>query len=100
MTTPQPNPQRKPTSKQLRYLRDLAEKTGQSFAYPTTSAQASREIDRLKKVGRTPAADRRREMRQVSRDLAERRGDCAAIDEATETEGWGSTATWATAVED
>jgi hypothetical protein len=92
MSTPRPQP-RKPTPKQLRYLRDLAMRTGQSFAYPGTSAEASREIERLKETSLTPAADRRRELHDVSRDLDEHRGDAARVrkDELT---GYGSTARW------
>jgi hypothetical protein len=38
----------KPTAKQLRYLRDLANSRGQTFRYPETRAQASAEIRRLR----------------------------------------------------
>jgi hypothetical protein len=38
---------RSPTPKQLRYLRVLAEQTGTTFTPPTSSVEASREIDRL-----------------------------------------------------
>ena len=37
----------KPTTRQLNYLRSLANRTGQTFAYPQTIAQASAEIERL-----------------------------------------------------
>ena len=40
----------RPTRKQLSYLRTLAERTGQTFAYPRTIEQAAREIRRLKAV--------------------------------------------------
>ena len=36
-----------PTAKQLRALRSLALSRGQTFSYPTTKAEASREIQRL-----------------------------------------------------
>ena len=85
---------RKPTPKQLRYLRDLALRTEQSFAYPETSAEASREIDRLRGAPRTPVADRRRELREVSREMAERRGDAARMRLDEEAEGYGSSARW------
>lgn len=39
-----------PSTRQLRYLRALAEQTGTSFAYPATRAQASSEIERLVKL--------------------------------------------------
>jgi len=38
---------RSPTPRQLRYLRVLAGQTGTTFTPPTSSAEASREIDRL-----------------------------------------------------
>jgi len=38
------------SSRQLRYLRALAEQTGTTFTYPTTRAQASSEIERLVKL--------------------------------------------------
>ena len=43
----------KPTSRQLNYLRALANRTGQTFTYPRTRREASREIERLKR--RSPA---------------------------------------------
>jgi hypothetical protein len=100
MSTPRRHTANPPTSKQLRYLRDLALRTGQSFAYPRTSIEASREIDRLRKLRRTPTADRRRELRQVERDIAERRGDASQIDQEVELEGYASTARWSTFVTD
>jgi hypothetical protein len=39
-----------PPSRQLRYLRVLAEQTGTSFTYPATRAKASSEIERLVKL--------------------------------------------------
>jgi hypothetical protein len=93
MSTPHPQP-KTPTAKQLRYLRDLALKTGQTFTYPRTAVQASREIERLKGTPGTSGADCRRELRQVGRDMAERRGDAARVDVDSETEGYGSSARW------
>jgi hypothetical protein len=100
MSTPRPHPANPPTPKQLRYLRDLADRTGQSFAYPITVAEASREIERLRKLRRTPAADRRRERLEVSRDMAEHRGDASRIDQEVELEGYAGTARWSTFVTD
>ncbi|HEX4307076.1 MAG TPA: hypothetical protein VHZ54_13650 [Solirubrobacterales bacterium] len=87
---PHPNP---PTTKQLRYLRDLAVSRGQTFVVPTTSAEASAEIGRL------------RERRGLSRGAkALEHWDDRAIEDrwapATdirpeEIEGYGSTARWA-----
>jgi hypothetical protein len=92
MTNSQPPP-RKPTPRQLNYLKDLALSTGGSFAYPQSFDQADREIKRLLKAKRTPTADRRREARELSREMAERSGDAAAV-RADELAGWGSSATW------
>ena len=84
----------KPTSKQLKYLRSLAQRTGQTFAWPQTIEDASREIERLQGVKKTPMADRRRERREVRDHMAAGRGDSARVREA-EVEGYGSTARWA-----
>lgn len=81
-----------PTSKQLRYLRNLAEQCGESFAYPRTVAEASAEIERLKGRRRDSYADRRRERLQVSREMAERRDASSVRD--TEIVGYGSSARW------
>jgi hypothetical protein len=100
MSTPRPHTTNPPTPRQLRYLSDLAFLTGQSFPRPRTAGEASQEIDRLKKLRRTPAADRRRELREVARDMAERRGGSNAVDPDRELVGHGSTAAWSTFVED
>ena len=59
----------KPTSKQLNYLRSLAQPTGQTFAWPQTIEDASNEIERLQGVKKTPPADGRRERREVRDDM-------------------------------
>lgn len=69
-------------------------KTGESFAWPPTQVQASKEIRRLEKVKRTSSADRRRETKQVRSDMATRRGGAAAVRD-DEIGGYGSTASWA-----
>jgi len=50
--TPKP-----PSARQLNYLKALAKRTGQTFTYPTTSSDASREIQRLKTVRPTSHAE-------------------------------------------
>ena len=85
---------RKPTARQLAYLKDLAAQRGQSFPYPTTAAEASREIKRMRDVRRTPPADVARERRQIADDMAMRRGDDARVRDA-EITGYGSSARWA-----
>jgi hypothetical protein len=86
----QPN---KPSAKQLRYLRDLADRCGESFTYPTTVAEASAEIERLRGRRRSTRADRRREVAEVRRAMASCGGDAAATRSA-EIVGYGSSATW------
>ena len=77
----------------MRYLRDLAVQRGESFAYPSTFAEADREIKRLRGKKRTSSADRRREVNTVRREMSERRGDAASV-RADEVVGYGSNATW------
>ena len=84
----------KPTPKQLAYLRGLAEKTGTTFAYPQTSAQASAEIKRLQRQPRSSAGDARRERRDIQRDLQTRPDDATAV-RADHVRGYGSNARWA-----
>ena len=92
MTNPQPHPSGPPTPRQISYLRDLALGRGQTFAYPETFEEADREIKRLLKVKRSSRADRRREARAISADMAER-GDAASV-RAHELGGYGSSAHW------
>ena len=66
----------KPTPRQLSYLRSLAERTGQTFTYPHTFAEASREIDRLKRRGPSSHGeleDRARDRRRSRSGRAGRR---------------------------
>ncbi len=81
-----------PTAKQLRYLRNLAEARGESFAYPKSAAQASAEIDRLKARRRDTTVERRFERLAVSREIAEI-GDAAKVRDS-EIGGYGSSAHW------
>jgi hypothetical protein len=81
-----------PTQKQLRYLRNLAEQRGESFAYPQTFSEASDQIERLKRRPRQSRADRRRELLEVSRAMATR-GDASSVRE-TEIVGYGSNCRW------
>lgn len=83
----------KPTPKQLNYLRTLAQRTGQTFAWPETKAEASAEIKRLRGVKATPIADRTRERRDIQHAMATERGD-AARHHADDVQGYGSTASW------
>jgi hypothetical protein len=90
-----PGSSRKPTPRQLNYLRNLAEQTGTTFTPPRTSAQAGRTIEAMKTRKRTPREDIQRERRQISSDMATRRGDAAQV-KPEELSGYGSTAQWTT----
>ncbi len=84
----------KPTAKQLRYLRVLADLTGTTFTPPATSKEASRQIDELKQRPRTSRADRARDSATVERDLDQAPRD-AVRHRPGETTGYGSSAHWA-----
>jgi len=81
-----------PSSKQLNFLKVLADRTGQTFEWPTSSAAASREIQRLKNTRASTALER----------AIERSGDMNAIEtaqDATEIHGfeivgYGSNCRW------
>jgi hypothetical protein len=85
---------RPPTARQQRYLRQLAVQRGVTFTLPTTSAEASRLIDELKRRDPEPPTDRRRELRAVQADMASGRGDDARVREELEVTGYGASATW------
>lgn len=82
----------KPTQRQLAYLRSLASQRGQTFQYPNTKSEASREIERLlngKPDSRLERAIERREGYEITtHDL-----DATCVRE-DETSGWGSSARW------
>ncbi|MGH2879877.1 MAG: hypothetical protein ACRDK4_09775 [Solirubrobacteraceae bacterium] len=88
-------PSDRPTVRQLRCLRALAARTGTTFATPTTKAQASREIDRIKRLRPLTSTEQRIEQadRHADRDslLA---ASAVKTDEIT---GYGSAAKWANA---
>ena len=48
--TPSQHGNQQPTSRQLAYLKALAARTGQTFTWPQTRAQASGEIRRLRGI--------------------------------------------------
>jgi hypothetical protein len=81
-----------PTTRQLRYLRSLADRTGQTFTYPKTGAQASAEIQRLK--GTTPQShgERRYERKLITDQVATGLNNTAV--QPHETTGYGSHAAW------
>jgi hypothetical protein len=85
----------KPTSKQLGYLKSLADRTGQTFTYPHTAGEATREIKRLQGARSMTRTERYVETTAVRDQIAS-----GPIHEATrvgegEIAGHGSSATWA-----
>lgn len=86
---------RRPTSGQLSYIRSLAEKSGTTFTPPTSFSEAKHLIDELRTRKQTPRREIRHERREISRDMATRRGDDAQVC-AEELSGYGSKATWTT----
>lgn len=82
----------KPTSKQLRWLRILAQHKGETFATPRTRAEASREIARLRSRRSSPRVERAQERDDISWGLAES-GPASAV-RADEIAGYGASAHW------
>ena len=64
----------KPTTRQLSYLRSLANRTGQTFTYPKTRQQASAEIDRLKHTRPSSRTEVRIERKLIADQIAGRPG--------------------------
>lgn len=87
-------PHRPPTSRQLRYLRILAERTGTTFAAPDTSKEASLEILRLQRLPSRPSRDRLDDRSELATDREWMQPSTAI--RAEEISGYGSTATWRT----
>ena len=84
---------RRPTPRQLSYLKSLAERTGQTFAYPATSGDASREIARLKNTRPSTRTERRIERKLIADEIAAGPTDAARVRD-DEISGHGSSATW------
>src|ERR1700742_1842506 len=97
MSAPHPPEAQMPTppSRQLTYLKTLANQRGVSFAYPETSAQASQEINRLKRRRPDSYADRRQEWKEIADAIHAGPVDAAARVRSDEVDGHGSNARWA-----
>jgi hypothetical protein len=76
-----------PSARQLSYLKALAVRTGTSFAYPRTRAQASAEIERLRQL-EALAAEREEPV------CDERAPAYAAAVRPDEVSGYGASARW------
>jgi Protein of unknown function (DUF3072) len=89
--TPTTDVDKRPTGRQLAYLKSLATRTGQTFPWPQTRAQASREIRRLKSL---PAAhDLPNDFDlDVERAAREANGDISI--QAFEIAGYGTNCRW------
>ena len=83
----------RPTRRQLAYLRSLATRTGQTFAYPHTRGEASREIQRLKRARSSTRAERSIERNDIADAIARGPEDAAAV-RPDEVAGFGSNCRW------
>jgi hypothetical protein len=83
----------RPTRRQLAYLRSLASRTGQTFAYPRTRREGSREIQRLERARSSTRVERSIERKDIADAIARGPDDDAAV-RLDEVAGFGSTATW------
>ena len=84
-----------PTPAQLRYLRALAEQTGTTFVNPSTRAQASREIDRLRRLKKTKSPTRTDEDgREQQGHADEQQLVYATALQPDEVSGFGSSCRW------
>ena len=82
----------KPTFRQLRYLRALAERSGTTFQTPQTQAEASGEINRLKALTSLTKSERMHERKERVGDLTRLQPSSSIRSE--EITGYGSHATW------
>jgi hypothetical protein len=83
----------KPTTAQLNYIRILANRTGQTFTYPMTRAQASVEIARLKAAPRSSRLEVAIEHKQIADAIAAGPEDGARVRRG-EVVGHGASARW------
>lgn len=85
-------PSDRPTVRQLRCLRALALRTGTTFATPATKAQASREIDRIKRLKPLTRPEKRIDAARLHADRDRLLG--ASTVKAQEITGYGSNCQW------
>ena len=83
-----------PTPRQLRYLRELAMRVGETFATPRTKREASQAIRRLESRGRGDRHQAARDRREIHDALRGSDRDASRV-RAHETTGYGATARWA-----
>jgi hypothetical protein len=90
--TNQPEGPDRPTPRQLRYLRALANRRGQTFTYPLTKAKASAEIRRLQAIPAESHGERWVERERLQREV-ELPADATAVGDE-EITGHGASARW------
>jgi hypothetical protein len=81
-----------PTAAQLQRLRTLADQKGQSFAYPTTRAEASKEVQRLNRASFSTSAERAFDRQEIVRDDHPLLSTARVFED--EIQGYGSSARW------
>jgi hypothetical protein len=86
-----------PTRSQQNHLRRLAQRTGETFTPPSTSAEASAEIRRMERRGRSARADIAADRRTIAAGFDAAGGATAVRDD--ELHGYGSSARWANATD-
>jgi hypothetical protein len=84
----------RPTTKQLAFLRSLAQRTGETFTYPRTRAEASDEIARMLGRPRSTRVERDLDRREIADAMATRPDDAVRVRD-DEVDGHGSSARWA-----
>lgn len=82
-----------PTPRQLSYLKSLANRSGQTFTYPHTAAEASAQINRLKNTRPSTRTERRIEHKLIADQIQAGPLDSARVRD-DEISGRGSSATW------
>jgi hypothetical protein len=87
-----------PTTKQQRYLRQLAIERGISFTPPRTRREASRLIDDLKRRSPDSRAERARDRRAIADAMAAGTGSTSIRED--EITGYGSNCQWSHLVHD
>jgi hypothetical protein len=80
-----------PTARQLAYLRQLANRAGQTFTTPHTRERASEEIERLLAVTNTGFTFAELQAEQAAREAND---DLSIAIQPFEIRGYGSSATW------
>jgi hypothetical protein len=94
MTTTSGPAEQRPTARQLAYLKALAQRTGQSFTWPTTRAAASSEIRRLKAAAPSSQLEREIERHDWAGEAAAREANCDVPIRPDELTGFGAQCTW------